>query len=77
MGGGGARGGGGAGGGGFFGEGGGGRSKYNLTLSVSANNVLNHTTYQNFSGVITSRFFGFSNNPMPARKIEASLRFSF
>ncbi len=78
MGGGGARGGGGAGGGGgLFGEGGGGRSKYNLTLSVSANNIMNHTNFSNFSGVVTSRFFGRSNNPLAARRIDASLRFSF
>jgi len=77
-GGGGMRGGGAGGGGGFFGDGGGaGRSKYNLTLSISANNVLNHTTFPNYSGVITSRFFGLSNNPLPARRIDASLRFSF
>ena len=79
MGGGGTRGGGGAGGGGggFFGEGGGTRSKYNVTLSVSANNILNHTNFSNFIGTLTSPFFGLSNNPLPARRIDASLRFSF
>ncbi len=77
MGGGGGMRGGGAGGGGFFGDGGGGRSKYNITLSVSANNILNHTNFPGYSGVVTSPFFGISNKALPARRIDASLRFSF
>ena len=78
MGGGGGARGGGAGGGGFFGDGGGpGRSKYNITLSVSANNILNHTNFPNYIGTVTSPFFGISNRTLPARRIDASLRFSF
>jgi hypothetical protein len=66
----------GGGGGGFF-EGGGGRHKYNLTLSVNINNLLNHTNFQNFSGVLSSPFFGLANRTSEARRITASMRFSF
>jgi hypothetical protein len=72
MGGGGMRGGG---GGGFFGDGG--RQKYNLTISVNVNNILNHTNFQNFSGNLQSPFFGTANRTSEARRITASMRFSF
>jgi hypothetical protein len=67
--------GGGGGGGGFFGDGG--RNKYNLTLSVNVNNILNHTNFLNFSGNLQSPFFGIANRTAEARRITASMRFSF
>jgi hypothetical protein len=63
-----------AGPGGFFGDN---RSKYNLTLSINARNLLNHTNFTGFNGVLTSPVFGLASRAQEARRIEASLRFSF
>ncbi|MEW6127638.1 MAG: carboxypeptidase regulatory-like domain-containing protein [Acidobacteriota bacterium] len=82
------RGGGGPGGGGpgGGGQGGGGgmmrafgdvRQKYSLTVNVNINNILNHTNYRFYNGVLTSPLFGRSNNVDNARRIELSLRFGF
>ncbi|MFL6213985.1 MAG: carboxypeptidase regulatory-like domain-containing protein [Blastocatellia bacterium] len=79
--GGGARGGfggfGGAGGpmGGFFG--GDSRHKYNLTIGLNMSNVLNHTNLINYTGNLSSPFFGIATQAMNGRRIEAQLRFSF
>lgn len=97
MGGGGPRGGGGGGGergGGGFGGGGGGESgrRYNLTVSLNFQNLLNHANLANPIGNLSSRFFGISNSTAGGfggfggggggnlaynRKIDASVRFSF
>lgn len=48
-----------------------------LTFSVNMQNVLNHANYRNYSGVLTSPFFGrptAANNP---RQIELGVRFNF
>jgi hypothetical protein len=75
--------GGGRGGGGGFG-GRGGRnnssseaSRYNIQLSTQITNLLNHVNPGQFSGVLTSPFFGRSNNASAARHLDFSLRFSF
>ncbi|MBI3651850.1 MAG: TonB-dependent receptor [Acidobacteria bacterium] len=60
--------------GGMFGDS---RTKYNLTLDVRANNLLNHTNFNFFNGVLTSPFFGRANLSGQPRRIEASIRFSF
>jgi hypothetical protein len=61
--------------GGFFGDN---RHKYNLTLSINALNVLNHTNVAGYNGVLTSSFFGIGNRSAgQARRIEAALRFNF
>ena len=85
MGGGGMRGGG---GGGMFGGGGGSTNRrYNLTLSVSARNLLNHVNPGPIYGNLTSPFFGtfntvaggfgaFSENGNN-RRLEFQLRFAF
>ena len=65
------------GGGGGGGGADGGRSKYNVTLGVNVNNIFNHTKPTSFSGVLSSPFFGIGNRPTQARRIDASLRFSF
>jgi hypothetical protein len=80
-------GGGGQGGGGFGGGGmmrgggpggfGGTRTKYNLTVDLRANNLLNHTNFFNYNGVLTSPFFGRANVASQPRRIELSLRFGF
>ncbi|HWB85556.1 MAG TPA: carboxypeptidase regulatory-like domain-containing protein [Bryobacteraceae bacterium] len=52
-------GGGGGGRGGFFGGGGGANShRYNFTISVSANNILNHVNPSGYQGSLTSPLFG-------------------
>ena len=73
------------GGGGMFGGASG--KKYNLTLSVSARNVLNHANYAPPSGDLSSPYFGEYRSlagfgPMGAattynRKIDLQLRFTF
>lgn len=77
-GGGGPRGGGGGGmGGGGFGGFGGTQSRYNVTISVNVQNLLNKTNFSNFNGTLTSPFFGIANNANSARRIEGSIRFNF
>jgi hypothetical protein len=90
------RGGGGSGerGGGGFGGGGGGESgrRYNLTVSLNIQNLLNHANLANPTGNLSSTFFGISNSTAGGfggfggggggslaynRKIDASVRFSF
>jgi hypothetical protein len=62
------------------------RHKYNLTLSVTANDILNHVNYSGFNGVLTSPFFGLPNSTVGSRgpfggggsrRIDLGLRFSF
>jgi hypothetical protein len=96
RGGGGPRGGGGARGGGGGGRGGGGGGntgkRYNLTLTVSARNALNHVNLAAPAGNLTSPFFGTStalagsgggagfgggNSAAGNRKVEIQLRFQF
>jgi len=79
---------GGGGGGGFRGGGGEGTTsrRYNLTLSISARNLLNHTNPGPPIGNLTSPLFGLSNSLAggfgPAasagnRRIDLQLRFTF
>jgi hypothetical protein len=92
--GGGARGGGGGRGGGGFGGGGGDAAKrYNLTLSVSFQNILNHANLGRPIGNLSSTLFGISNSSAGGfgggggrggggstpynRLIDAQIRFSF
>lgn len=61
--------------------------KYNITLSLSARNILNHTNYSAPSGDLSSPFFGeyrslagfgpFAGNTTYNRKIDVQLRFTF
>ena len=67
--------------GGFFG-GGDNRHRYNLTFSINALNLLNHPNFGQYNGVLTSSFFGRSNNlsrnmGAGTRRVEASIRFNF
>ena len=65
------------------------RHKYNLTISVNANDILNHVNFANYNGVLTSSFFGIANSTVRSgfgggfgggggsRRIDMSVRFNF
>ena len=61
------------------------RHKYNLTFSVTANDIFNHVNYANYNGVLTSPFFGIANSTVRSgfgggagsRRIDVSMRFNF
>jgi hypothetical protein len=40
-------------------------------------NVLNHTNFNRYSGVLTSQFFGRANSASAPRQIELGLQFNF
>mgnify|MGYP000495341769 CR=1 FL=1 len=63
-------------GGGFPGLGAG-EYRYSFTLVVRATNLLNTVNFTNYSGVLTSPFFGRANSALPARRVELQLRFTF
>jgi carboxypeptidase family protein/TonB-dependent receptor-like protein len=73
----------GGGGGGVRGPGGGGRPGGNqqagptATIFVNVQNLLNHTNFANYSGVLTSPFFGRANAALNPRQIELGVRFNF
>ena len=47
------------------------------TLFVNVQNLLNHTNFANYSGVMTSPFFGLPNAALNPRQIELGVRFNF
>ena len=47
------------------------------TVFVNVQNLLNHTNFANYSGVMTSPFFGLPNAALSARQIELGVRFNF
>jgi hypothetical protein len=49
----------------------------NLAFIVNLWNALNHPQYQNYSGVMTSPFFGRPNKANAPRNIELAMRFNF
>ncbi len=63
------------GGGGFFG--GDDRHKYNFSIGLNVNNILNHPNLGGYNGVLTSPFFGTANRASGARSIEAVMSFRF
>ncbi|MCH8268754.1 MAG: carboxypeptidase regulatory-like domain-containing protein [Acidobacteria bacterium] len=70
--------GGGGGGGGFGGRGGRGRGGGpEMRIFANLRNVLNHTNFTRFSGVLTSPFFGQPNSARSPREVEMGVRFSF
>jgi hypothetical protein len=52
-------------------------SRYNFTLSAQVTNLFNRVNFGQYSGVLTSPFFGRANSAQPARQIELSVRLSF
>lgn len=61
--------------GGFFG--GDSQKKYNMTVSLNVQNLLNHPQQGRYNGVLTSPLFGLSNSAFGSRRIEASMNFRF
>jgi hypothetical protein len=61
------------------GMGGGGdiNKRYGVELYAQSYNLLNHTNAQNFSGVMTSPFFGQPTSAAPPRRVELGARFTF
>jgi hypothetical protein len=53
------------------------QNKYSLELYVQASNVTNHFNALNFSGVMTSPFFGQPTSASPPRRVEIGARVGF
>jgi Carboxypeptidase regulatory-like domain len=51
--------------------------RWRIELYVAGTNILNHTNFLGYSGVLTSPFFGEPTSAGPARKIELGARFGF
>ncbi len=51
--------------------------RYGLELYVQAYNLLNHVNALNFSGVLSSPFFGQPTSAAPPRRVEVGARFTF
>ena len=51
--------------------------RWRVELYVAATNLLNHTNFMGYSGVMTSPFFGEPTSAGPARKIELGARVGF
>jgi len=49
----------------------------NMTFVLNLWNAFNHSQYQNYSGVMTSTFFGRPNRANNPRSLEVGLRFTF
>jgi hypothetical protein len=60
-------------------RGGGGRERRGPEMSITANvsNLLNHTNFSRYSGVLTSPFFGRANSARAPREVELGVQFSF
>ncbi len=50
---------------------------YGLTFSVDVFNLLNHTNFGEFNGVVTSPLFGRPNRSNDARRINLGVSLSF
>ena len=70
-------GGGGRGGGGFGGGGGAEGFRYSLQVQAQITNLFNHVNPGQYSGTLTSPYFGASNSASAGRQFELSMRFSF
>jgi hypothetical protein len=51
--------------------------RYSVELYTQAYNLLNHTNALNFSGVVSSPFFGQATSAAAPRRVEIGTRFSF
>jgi hypothetical protein len=52
-------------------------TRYSVQLYVQAYNLLNHFNATNFSGVMTSPFFGRATSAAPPRRVEIGTRLTF
>jgi hypothetical protein len=48
-----------------------------MQIFADIRNVLNHTNFGNYSGVMTSPFFGRPTSARNPREIQVGLRFNF
>ncbi|MBI4460882.1 MAG: hypothetical protein HY648_12610, partial [Acidobacteria bacterium] len=48
-----------------------------LAISLNINNLLNHTNFTRFNGVLTSPYFGRANSTRSPREIEVGVRLNF
>jgi hypothetical protein len=51
--------------------------RWRIELYLAGTNILNHTNFLGYSGVMTSPFFGQPTSAGPARKLEVGARFGF
>jgi hypothetical protein len=51
--------------------------RWRIELYIAGTNILNHTNFMGYSGVMTSPFFGQPTSAGPARKLELGVRFGF
>jgi hypothetical protein len=51
--------------------------RYMVQVYAQAYNLFNHLNATNFSGVLTSPFFGQPTSAAPPRRIEAGIRLTF
>lgn len=52
-------------------------ARYTVQLSANITNLFNHVNFGQYSGTLTSPYFGISNSASAARQFEMSLRFGF
>jgi hypothetical protein len=52
-------------------------SSRRTTIVLSVSNLLNHTNYAPFNGVLTSPFFGTANRVLNKRRVTLSARYDF
>lgn len=52
-------------------------SSRRTTILLSVSNLLNHTNYAPFNGVLTAPYFGTANRALPKRRITLTARFDF
>jgi hypothetical protein len=52
-------------------------SSQRASLLLSVSNLLNHSNYAPFNGVLTSPFFGTANRALNPRRVTLTLRFDF
>ena len=48
-----------------------------MTFSVNVNNIINHTNFAQFNGVLGTPLFGLPNAATGPRRIELAARFNF
>ena len=51
--------------------------RYGVELYAQSYNLLNHMNALNFSGVMTSPFFGQATSAAPPRRVELGARLTF
>jgi hypothetical protein len=58
-------------------EGKGADGRFKLTFGANVRNILNHTNFAGFSGVLSSSRFGTANRALTARRVALTLNLSF